>query len=33
MKEHHGFKKGIAPNSISVDSKTNPCPDDKQEMI
>lgn len=33
MKENHGLKKRIAPNRISMDSKTNPCPDDKKEMI
>lgn len=33
MKEHHGLEKRVAPNRISVNSKTNPCPSDKQEMI
>jgi len=33
MKEFHDLKKGVAPNRISLDSKTNPCPDDKKEMI
>lgn len=33
MKEHHGLKKRIAPNRISLTSKTNPCPEDKKYMI
>jgi len=33
MKEHHGLNKRVAPNRISTDSKTNPCPDNKKEMI
>ncbi|MCT4612627.1 MAG: hypothetical protein N4A47_04575 [Clostridia bacterium] len=33
MKEYHGLKKRIAPNRISMDTKTNPCPKDKMDMI
>lgn len=33
MKEYHGLKKKVAPNRISLDSKTNPCPDNRKEMI
>jgi len=33
MKEHHNLPKRTAPNRISTDSKTNPCPTDKKEII
>lgn len=33
MKEYHGLNKRVAPNRISMDSKTYPCPEDKKEMI
>ncbi|QUH31138.1 RNA methyltransferase [Vallitalea guaymasensis] len=33
MKEYHGLKMRVAPNRISMDSKTYPCPEDKKEMI
>jgi len=32
MKEFHGLKKGVEPNRISMDSKTNSCPKEKMDM-
>jgi len=33
MKDICDLSKGVAPNRISLDSKTNPCPETKKEAI